>query len=244
MNNTISFIRCRAGFTLVEMAVVLVIVGLMMGGLLVPISAQIDQRNQSEVRNQIADIKDALIGYALANGQLPCPATPTTATGAPHAGEPIADCSSGATGVIPWVTLGLKETDPWGHRFSYRVTNIYADAITDNTFGTGCIPSPSPTTSSFALCSQGNIDISATAGGGTLASNVPAVIVSHGKNGAGGYLPTGIQTITGSDADESENSDNDAGFVDHETNSTYDDAVGWVPGTILLNRMVTAGKLP
>ena len=70
---TFSAIRPRAGFTLVEMAVVLVIVGLMLGGMLIPITAQMDQRNYSETRQRMNDIREALIGYGLAHGHLPCP---------------------------------------------------------------------------------------------------------------------------------------------------------------------------
>jgi prepilin-type N-terminal cleavage/methylation domain-containing protein len=40
----------RAGFTLVEMAIVLVIVGLLLGGLLMPLSAQIEQRRIGETQ--------------------------------------------------------------------------------------------------------------------------------------------------------------------------------------------------
>ena len=54
----------QAGFTLVEMAIVLMIVGLLLGGLLVPLSAQMEQRNVTETRKQLDEIQQALIGYA------------------------------------------------------------------------------------------------------------------------------------------------------------------------------------
>ena len=62
------------GFTLIEMAIVLMIVGLLLGGMLVPLSAQMDQRNISDTQKSLSEIKEALIGYAMANGRLPCPA--------------------------------------------------------------------------------------------------------------------------------------------------------------------------
>ncbi|HLD09715.1 MAG TPA: prepilin-type N-terminal cleavage/methylation domain-containing protein, partial [Methylophilaceae bacterium] len=53
------------GFTLVEMAVVLVIVGLLLAGLLMPLSAQLDQRNTTDTQKALAEIQQALIGYAI-----------------------------------------------------------------------------------------------------------------------------------------------------------------------------------
>ncbi|HEX5344767.1 MAG TPA: type II secretion system protein, partial [Duganella sp.] len=40
--------RRQAGFTLVEIAIVLLIVGLMIGGLIAPLSSQIEQRHVSD----------------------------------------------------------------------------------------------------------------------------------------------------------------------------------------------------
>lgn len=232
----------QEGFSLVEMAVVLVLVGLMLGGLLTPLSAQIDQRNFNEVRGQIEEIKEAVMGYALATGQLPCPAKPTIASDSSGAG--IADCAVVGNGVVPWATLGIKEVDPWGRRFTYRVTTYFADPIASFTYGTGCSPSVSPSYASFALCSIGNIDILTASGGNIMASSVPAIVVSHGKNGAGAFLRDGTQVTVSSDADEKENADADAIFVDHAMTPSYDDVVSWIPGVILFNRMVAASKLP
>ena len=60
------------------MAMVLMIVGLLLGGMLVPLSAQMDQRNVSDTQKTLSDIKEALIGYAIANGRFPCPASSTS----------------------------------------------------------------------------------------------------------------------------------------------------------------------
>lgn len=228
------------GFTLVEMAVVLVIVGLVLGGLLLPLSAQLDQRNLSEGRKQIEEIKEALIGYALINGQLPCPADPAKATGTAGAG--VVDCAFSPAGVVPWVTLGLKETDPWGRRFAYRVTSLFADNIAANTYG--CVPAVPPASSSFALCSVGDMTVLNAAGGVNVALNVSAVVISYGKNGFGGYLPSGAQVAASANADEQENTLANTTFVDKTIDAVYDDLTAWVSSPILFNRIIAAGKLP
>ena len=46
------------------------------------------------------------------------------------------------------------------------------------------------------------------------------------------------------DADEQENSNGDFQFHDDLKSETYDDLVAWVVPSILMNRMVQAGRLP
>ena len=70
--------RSVAGFTLVELSIVLVIIALLAGGLLLSVGAQQEQAARSITEKRIADTLDALIGYAAANGRLPCPAAPAT----------------------------------------------------------------------------------------------------------------------------------------------------------------------
>jgi prepilin-type N-terminal cleavage/methylation domain-containing protein len=249
--NQNNFKNKHNGFTLVEMAIVLMIVGLLLGGLLVPLSTQMDKRNNSDTQKALSEIKEAIIGFALANGRLPCPATGTIPTGQPTAGIEATNGLSGsallcinATGVLPWATLGVNETDSWGNRYTYRVTADFADGIGSSTYG-GCTPSPAPMQATFALCSVGNLNVlSAASGGTTIAGSVPAVIISHGKNGTGAYTQQGAQLPASSDPDEQENSNGDVKYVFHTPTSTFDDLVVWISPNILFNRMVAAGKLP
>lgn len=230
----------QTGFTLVEIAIVLLIVAILLGGLLPTISSQVEQRRISDTRKQMDEIQQALIGYAISYGHLPCPAKTTLVTGVDaNAGQ--ADCTliaaASTTGVIPWATLGTSETDAWGRRFTYTATNSFI----------------TPTPPTFTLASIGNLQVmSAAAGGSTIASNLPAVIVSHGSNGCGAYTPLGTQITPSNSQDEKNNSNGGAIFVSHDPTATsdcsltttYDDLVAWVSPNILFNRMVTAGKLP
>jgi type II secretory pathway pseudopilin PulG len=255
--------RQERGFTLVELALVFVVVALLLGGLLVPLTTQIEQQRIRETQKAMEEIKEALIGFALANGRLPCPAEPALASDQAGAGKERLTCNTIASsvGVMPWVSLGVNEGDAWGRRFTYRVTESFSDAIASNTVtppGT-CITLPSM--SSFALCSQGNSDVFTKAAGGVnVAAGLPAVIISHGKNGLGAYQQsTGIQ-IANIDAgdDEKENADADSSFVSRTHTGAqascndgsasppceFDDLVTWLSPNILFNRMVAAGKLP
>lgn len=236
-----SFCLKAKGFTLVEMAIVLVIVGLLISGLIVPLAAQNDLRGYRETREKIATIKEAVIGFAIVNGRLPCPADGTIASGLAGAGSE--DCTL-AAGIVPWAALGIHETDAWGRRFTYQVTQLFSDGSASTH---GCVTPPSalPDTS-FSLCSPGDITITNSAV--AIATNIPVLIVSHGKNGFGAYLPTGAKLPDASaTADEQDNADVSVppDFVSIEPNvQGFDDVVDWVSPNILSNRMVTAGKLP
>jgi prepilin-type N-terminal cleavage/methylation domain-containing protein len=245
------------GFSLVELAIVLVIFALLAGGLMMTLTTQQEIQRLSEVRRQLADIREALLGYAIANGRLPAPAKPAIASGITGAGESddclVQDSKDGnkcppgqktGFGVLPWATLGLPETDPWGQRFTYRVDPKFADNISEKTVPDCKSPEttpPAPTQASFALCSRGNIEVKD--GSASIASELPAIVISHGRNGLGGYGRDGNRRL-GAIGDEKENANDDALFISRAQAPDFDDEVIWIPLPILMNRMMTASRLP
>ncbi|OGA31857.1 MAG: hypothetical protein A3F75_03115 [Betaproteobacteria bacterium RIFCSPLOWO2_12_FULL_64_23] len=261
-----------AGFTLAEMAIVLLVVGLLLTSVLSTVSTQVEARNIAETQSRLSLIKDALTGFAQANGRLPCPADGTLATGATGAGlEEVTGniCKTPATryAVLPWATLGVAETDVWGRRFSYVVDVNFADAYAALSWGAGCTPSPAPASpTSFALCSPGTLAVKTRTAAnktGTSVSNIPLVIISHGRNGYGAYTPDGTQFAAppAVNADETANTPAAAltTFYSREQSPQadscsdtaagsnfceFDDLVAYIPVSVLVTRMVSAGRLP
>lgn len=223
--------RDARGFTLVELAVGLAIVALLLGMLVVPLSTQIEQRRISETEKQLDLIREALLGFAAATGRLPCPATPTVASTTAGAGtenKPGAACAIVA-GIVPYATLGVREADAWGNRFSYRVTASFADDAAAGLLAT------------FLLTEAGDITI--TNGAVSLYAALPAVVVSHGDNGLGAYRTDGTQ-VGGAAGHELENADADATFVSRTHAPDFDDLVAWVSPNVVKSRMVAANRLP
>ena len=215
----------QTGFNLVEMAIVLVIVGVLLGGLLTPLSTQFDNSRRTGADNRLSDIHDALLGFAAANGRLPCPAT-ASSNGLSAPNTATTSCTSNH-GFVSTRTLGLNGStdsntlilDPWLNPIRYSVSNAGGGAYT-NDITLGLTPD-------FQICEE-------SACTNILADNVVAVLVAQAED----------QT---SSADQLENSDGDATFVNRDisetTGSEFDDHVKWVSPAILSYHLVKAGQI-
>ena len=227
------------GFSLVELAIVLVIVALLTSGLLLGISAQRNAAENIDAQRQLENIREALLGYAMVNGRLPCPANPLIAT-INGAGNEELTCSPDCTcsleyGSIPWSTLGLPENDPWNSRFTYFVGREFSNPITQAEKNIGIRVR-------FTLDTEGRANIEDGLGN-KIASKVPAVIVSHGSRNAGAYQSSGNQ-IGGATGNEQENANSTLTFVSHTPSDSFDDLLIWISPSILKSKMVAAGRLP
>ncbi|MGA9393922.1 MAG: type II secretion system protein [Azonexus sp.] len=223
------------GFSLVELAIVLVIVALLTSGMLLGISAQRNATETIDAQRQQENIRDALLGFAMANGRLPCPALPNLANTDANAGRE--NCAQ-PHGVLPWATLGLPETDPWGNRFTYFASSKFTAALSAGTqasftLATGVAPDTAGLANIKELGSSGNY----------IASDLPAVIVSHGSRTAGAWQPGGNQ-LPGAINDELENANADLTFVSRTPSDSFDDILMWIPSSVLKAKMVAAGRLP
>lgn len=216
MNTPISNYRRANGFSLVEMAIVLAIVALLLGGLLPTISGQMEQQRRTETRKYMDEVRDALLGYTITNNHLPCPDTNGDGTA-----EATCITAASQVGTLPYKDLGITDKDAFGGALVYAVTKEFADGTTPFTLTTA------GTANTMRICT-------AAACTANLTNNAVAVIVSRGANWAG--TPS---------TDEAENTDGDTDLVSHDfVQNSFDDLVIWLSPNTLFNRMVTAGKLP
>ena len=252
----------QSGFTLVELAIVLVIVGVLMGGFIGTLASRIENTRKSETINELEDIKQATMAYAIVNGNLPCPDCDVAVAGGCLAGDlndGVADfiavggaCKEdGASGNVPWVTLGLGRSDSWGTRYRYAVQNEYADNVTAFTLDGATGPSGSE------IIQEPDFSVVTVPPGATpkaLANNVVAIILSQGKNGYGGISEENVArtAVPAANLDEVNNVNNDQFYYTRpettaESNiagGEFDDIVIWISEFELKAKMVEAGALP
>lgn len=239
-SDRMNFRSASSGFSILEMAIVMVIVATLLGGLLVSISQTQEMNNRTDAENTLDEIKEALYGFAQANGRLPCPAT-TTSIGAE------APIGGGACtqrfGFVPWSTLGLSGSvntdnlllDSWLSPYRYAVSNQNGNAFT--TAGQMSVVTMGVLAPDLRICDSNTC---AT----VLFDSAPAVILSLGADWA-----------TFTSADEVENSGeatvngyrqaNDNDFVSAAyIEDVYDDMMTWLSPSVLYTKMIAAGQLP
>jgi prepilin-type N-terminal cleavage/methylation domain-containing protein len=188
-----------AGFSLVELSIVLVIVSALLTMLVSGMLNVARNSAESATRSSQGAIRDTLIGYLRANGRLPCPDIgPDGAAGISSAtlpdglenrsvaGNATSPCSSGA-GVLPYATLGLTQEaalDGWGNYFTYVVSN-----------NTALVAPPRDWTISTAFRS-GSVGAIEVINDANVAIQAAVLIISHGATAAGAFTVKGTQGDT------------------------------------------------
>jgi prepilin-type N-terminal cleavage/methylation domain-containing protein len=239
----------QAGFSLVEIAVVLAILGLALGAGITILNARLTQGKIDTTKARVEGVRQALVAYVAQNYRLPCPAGPglkqgdvgfnaeegnvggCTATNAVVVNVGAAAPAGLSRGTVPCVTLGISEEacyDAYGTRLTYFVDNSSTRLTKDTVSGiSGSItlhkvdPPALFTLNAANQISQGS-----------------AIVISHGANRGGGYAPGSIAphlpAAAGISIYEIANTDNDVQFVQNSyvekgVNSFDDVVVALVP---------------
>lgn len=248
--------REERGFTLTELSVVFLIVSLLLATAMYTLSAQTEQRNSEETRRRLEAARELLLGFAVANGRLPCPAT--AASGGAEAITAPPNCDSPYGGLLPARAIGFQAVDAggfaldaWQNRIRYAVSSVaptgcatpptsphFTNATNLRTNGITCRPND------LVVCTRSPVTITNTVcDANTALTNqnlVVAIVFSTGKNGATG----------GTGTNEARNLDNNALFVSRPPDpegaagGEFDDQMVWIPVGELYGRLIAAGVLP
>ena len=231
------------GFSLIEMTVVMVIVGALLGGLLVSLGSTREINFRNDTSDQIEEVIEALYGFAQANGRLPCPATAASA----GAEDPLGggNCTQDF-GFVPSATLGLSGSvdangllmDSWLSPYRYNVSDVLGNAFTTagglRAAGFAALTATPP---DLRVCTDATC---AT----VIADSLPVVVVSLGANWA---------SFSGADEVENSGETTIAGYRHANNNDfastlyiedVFDDTISWMSANILYTRMISAGQLP
>ncbi|MGC9101736.1 MAG: type II secretion system protein [Desulfurella sp.] len=100
----------KKGFTLIELAIVLVIIGLLIGVGVSLLPGLIAQQKYTQNQSLINQNYNTLIGYIMANGKLPMASSNTNGI-----------ASNQNIGYLPYTTIGGLQKDAYGNTFYYAL---------------------------------------------------------------------------------------------------------------------------
>jgi len=232
--------RHSRGFTLIEIAVVLFIVGLLFVGAMSAVITFTKSAREKITRQNQDAIKVALQNFVARTGRLPCPAVPSDAPAAATFGlespTPWTGTCTGAIdlgtgsptpgvfGTLPWKSLGVpaeNAIDGWNNQFSYAVTRTATNTRMTTVGGMrGVLTLHSDAPVVNGLPGPSNLTgnqlnaCSQTAGDNSCNLFSAVIVISHGPNGIGARTWFGV-TVPGTGSNrETENTDTDVAFVD------------------------------
>ncbi|PZQ46946.1 MAG: hypothetical protein DI551_04125 [Micavibrio aeruginosavorus] len=236
----------QSGFSLIELAIVMIIISLLAAPLLARYGDYIEQQKLNNTSLAMMDVESALTEFMIDNGRYPCPSDRGIAFGQEnHGKEACTDLeglgSSGCTakdgacvaqgdpgkvyvGGVPYATLGIpytKGVDGYKENMTYAISANFATALaegeTDDRKG------------SISMEIKKTDPVTGVMSD-TVEKGKRYAIISFGSDGQGAFNVSGISKPCDSARRQSENCDNDAVFLDADRtdvdgNLYYDDRV-------------------
>lgn len=190
------------GFTLIEIAIVMIIIGILAGAGISLIGVLTKKKLRDETIDYLEKSKDALISFASINGRLPWADTD---------GDGVEN-SGGTSGNLPYSTLNLMPTDSYKRPVKYEVNS---NLTLNRQLSCGALRAGI----------SGNPRV-VDSDGSTSAFSVSAILISSGPMDADGdgNLYDAINTGT----HQGDNTDGVPNYIRHPPIDTFDDLVRYI----------------
>ena len=197
--NSLFLIRNCRGFSLIEMAIVMVIIGVLAGGGVSLIGMLTKRKARTESIDYLKHAQATLISFADINGRLPW--ADTSGDGAEN--------SSATSGNLPYQTLKLSPTDPYKRTLRYEI---------NANLGTNLTASCNALRSGLS----GGPDV-VDADGATASVPIAAILVSAGTMDADSDGNVFDDITTGTH--QGDNTDGNPNYIRHPSVDDFDDLV-------------------
>ncbi len=226
----------RGAFTLLELSIVIVIIGLLISMGFSISKKMIDTAKLSATQNRMDAIEKSLSTFFQKNGRLPCPGDESLQISSANYGleasaAGLDTCAGGAIaasyttnatyvrkaaeGSVPVLTLGLPKDfmyDGWGRKIAYAVNPV----MTTSGYARDYFPLK------HSVCATNTAIRIKDASGAYRSSSAVYALISYGLNGHGGYGNDGARYNKGATgADELTNCHCTSAAVDSAYNGDY-----------------------
>lgn len=246
----------RAGFSLVELSMVVLIIGVLVGGAVAVGISRTEAAKATANAARMDRVEEAIIAFVNLNRYMPCPAVASLAM--TNAAFGVSDCAATCTGAPRYVCVGMLPVttlngaddmalDGWNNRFTYavdqRLTNMgatanngpanFRDTNTDDGPPFDAVYDPVIAINNATLAtntSATGIWIADLAGT-ERTDDAAMALVSHGPNGRCARTRAGtlLTCAVGANTQEQENGDGDRGFQQSAgRQAIFDDVVHYL----------------
>lgn len=251
----------QSGFTLVELAIAILVMSLLIGGLALPLAAQRDRARVTDAERLVTAVDQALLGYAIANGHFPCPATPASnGLSAVQAGGCVRQ-----HGFVPASTLGISGArnadnllvDSWANPLRYSVSASDFDGNGNWDFthpGEMRNVGMASLTPDLVICNTaaGSSVTACANAAATLSDQAVTTVLSMGKDwsqfAATDQVENVGSTVSGGPSSTTYRIASDRVFVSRrpslQTGQEFDDVISWTSPMLVYKSLLESGQLP
>jgi prepilin-type N-terminal cleavage/methylation domain-containing protein len=252
----------QTGFTIVEIAIVLLIVTILLGYSVAMFPVQKELKQYRHVQTEMDSVIEHLIAFAQVNGRLPCPDTIADSDLSGNTVDGVEDqvgtnACEAYFGFLPGRTLGINGkynaagvlVDPWNTGYGYAISvfdfgNGDIDLVTPNGIRDEGISNVMP---DLFICDDSatigsDLNCTEAASNEVVGSNgeVAAVIISLGKDS---NIPA-TSNIQAENLDNFHDGTLDKVYIFSPRRDDYDDVVRWLSTNLLFSKMIEADQLP
>lgn len=229
MRTTMKTSGADRGYTLVELAIVITILGIIIAAGVAAYTLYLKDSRYQATERALSMAQVSIAGFRSLHGHYPCPASPTAQPGDADYG--YQDCTGSSLlstnsvrtpalanpnimiGTIPFRELNISERnayDGYNNRLTYAVTQGLTDSVTyDNAIG------------GISLIDSAGMSVVDPADSGHF------VVLSHGPNGDGAYTRDGVALPCTASTAETDNCNADHAFVVSGLLNDFDDEVAY-----------------
>lgn len=223
------FAAVRGGYTLIEMAVAMIIIGIVVAGGSAAYTLYLKKQRLDTTQSVMLLTETAIGGFRSLYGRYPCPASPTARPGDADYG--YEDCSGASLTTATSVRTGLAQTDIWIGSVPFRQMNLSEKSAQDG-YGNRLTYAVTRALTDDATFDPniGGLTIDGGEDGESVVTPPHSghfIVISHGPNGAGAVTRDGVALACPGGRAETENCNGDHVFRAIGWRNGYDDIVSY-----------------